>query len=213
MSRTFSQAEDDYARVGIGAVRPGFGKKPGLIIVDMQNDLVGPWTEGCIVSIKTLLRKARGSGIPVFFTRAVVHPSKQGIGLSTWKPLREGKVVLDGTEGAEIIGELAPRPEEFVIDKRRPSAFFGTDLDIFVRALGLDTLIVTGVTTSGCVRCTVADAFMRDYKVVVPRECVAEQSHVVHENNLFDINAKFGEVVPLKEVVSYIDQLAIRVSR
>jgi len=213
VSRIFSQAEDDYSNVGIGAVRPGFGKKPGLIIVDMQNDLVGPWTKGCIASIKTLLRKARDSGLPVFFTRAIVHPSKQGIGLSTWKPLREGKVVLAGTKGAEIIGELAPRLEEFVIDKRRPSAFFGTDLDIFVRALGLDTLIITGVTTSGCVRFTAADAFMRDYKVVVPRECVAEQSQVVHENNLFDMNAKLGEVVPLKEVLTYLDQLAIRVSR
>jgi len=82
-----------------------------------------------------------------------------------------------------------------------------------VRALGLDTLIITGVTTSGCVRFTAADAFMRDYKVVVPRECVAEQSQVVHENNLFDMNAKLGEVVPLKEVLTYLDQLAIRVSR
>ncbi|MDE1852612.1 MAG: cysteine hydrolase [Thaumarchaeota archaeon] len=203
----FVEAVESYAAAGIGAVRGGFGLRPGLLIVDMQNDLVGPWSKECVTGNAILLRKARDSGIPVFFTRATVHPSKLGIGLSTWKPLREGKVVLEGTKGVQIIDELSPRRDEFVVVKRRPSAFFGTDLDVYLRSLGLDTLIITGVTTSGCVRCTITDAFMRDYKVIVPRECVSEQSKTVHKNNLFDIDAKYGEVVSLKRVLGYLDQL------
>jgi len=213
MGHGFTEAKDSYSEAGIGAVRFGYGVRPGLLIIDMQNDLVGSWGRECVISNQSLLQKARESGIPVFLTRAVVHPSKVGIGLSTWKPLREGKVIVDGTAGAKVIDELAPRHEEFVINKRRPSAFFGTDLDIYLRSLGLDTLIITGVTTSGCVRCTITDAFRRDYRVIVPRECVAEQSSTVHENNLFDINAKFGDVVPLKGVIEYLDQLSIKVPK
>lgn len=207
---TNTEAINSYKLAEIGAVRMGFGKKLALVIIDMQNDLVGPWTEECITHNKILLAVARESGIPIFFIRALLHPTKTAIGLSTWKPRREGRVIVEGTRGAEIIDELSPRNGEFVIHKRRVSAFFGTDLEIFLRSLQIDTLIVTGVTTSGCVRCSITDAFVRDYRVIVPRECVAEQSKTVHENNLFDINAKYGEVMPLKQVIDFLQRLTVK---
>jgi len=182
----------------------GLGKNPCLLIIDMQNDLTGPWARDCINHNVILLKSARENGIPVFFTQAVAHPTRVGLGLSTFKPLREGKVIVEGTHGVEVIPELAPIEGEYIIRKRRPSAFFGTDLEIFLKSLNVDTIVTTGVTTSGCVRCTITDAFMRDYPVIVPRECVGEQSKTVHENNLFDIQAKFGEVMSTDKVIDYL---------
>jgi maleamate amidohydrolase len=97
---------------------------------------------------------------------------------------------------------IAPRDGETVINKTRSSAFFRTGLDATLRGLGVDTVILTGCSTSGCIRASALDAVSHDFKVVVPAECVADRAEPPHRANLFDIDAKYGDVVPLREVLA-----------
>jgi nicotinamidase-related amidase len=119
----------------------------------------------------------------------------------------EGKVQVEGTRGAEIVAELKPKRQDILIKKRRPSAFFRTDLEVFLKGAGIDTLIVTGTSMSGCVRATATDAFMRDYRTMIVRECVADRVEDVLESNLFDLNAKYCDAVTLEEMLAYLDTL------
>ena len=113
----------------------------------------------------------------------------------------------EGTRGAQVVDALAPRPGERVLKKLRPSAFFGTECDLYLRSLGVDTTILTGCTTSGCVRATALDAFSYNYRVIVPQECVTDRSKEPHEANLFDIQMKLGDVVSIAEVLAYLNAL------
>jgi nicotinamidase-related amidase len=107
-------------------------------------------------------------------------------------------------ESAEIPPELAPRPHEPVIVKTKPSAFFGTPLHSMLTFDHVDTLIVTGMVTSGCIRATVDDAFSHDYRVVIPTECVADRAQIPHEVNLFDMDMISADVVPLADVLRHL---------
>jgi maleamate amidohydrolase len=100
------------------------------------------------------------------------------------------------------------RPDEFLIWKKWQSAFFGTDLRSILTGLGVDTLVVTGCVTSGCVRATATDAASHGFRVILPRECIGDRTAQIHEANLFDLNAKNGDVVPLAEVLAYLERLA-----
>ena len=207
--------EEIYRKQRIGNRRIGFGKKPAVIVIDMQYDFIDPkspstcypMTKDIIPGMQKLLKKARAKKVPVFYTRGVVHPSLVDVGL--WKSLAhmEGKVQVEGTRGAEIVEELKPKHQDIVIKKRRPSAFFQTDLDVFLKGAGVDTVILTGTSMSGCVRATATDAFMRDYRTMIVRECVADRVQDVLENNLFDLNAKYCDAVTLRETLIYLDTL------
>ena len=207
--------EEIYEKQRIGLRRIGFGRKPAVIVIDMQHDFIdeeGPSTcspmgKMIIPPIRRLLEKARAKKVPVFYTQGVVHPSLVDVGLWKVQAHLEGKSQVEGTRGAEIIPELAPTSLDFVIKKRRPSAFFKTDLEVFLNGAGVDTLILTGLSMSGCVRATATDAFMRDYRTMIVKECVGDRVQEVLDYNLFDLNAKYCDVVSLEETLTYLDSL------
>ena len=201
-----------YAEQGWGTTRNGFGTHPALVIVDMQNDFVdpdspstcAPMAQERIPAIRRLLDAAREAGIPVFFTQGLVKPDLSDVGLWKGRAHRTGQCQIEGTRGAEIVPELAPRDGEVVVTKRRPSGFFGTDLRDQLASRGVDTVIVVGASMSGCVRATAVDAFSHDFHTAVVREAVVDRTEDVLERNLFDIDAKYVDAVSLDEALAYL---------
>jgi nicotinamidase-related amidase len=206
-----------YRKQGFGATRIGFGLRPALLVVDMQHDFVDPESPSTCSPIaqerlpdfQRLLAAARESRIPVFYSQGLVAPDLADVGLWKGRAHRTGKSQIEGTRGAEIVPELAPRPNEHIVRKRRPSVFFATDFDVFLRGLQIDTLIVTGSSMSGCVRATVVDGFSRDYRVMVVRECVVDRTAELIDRNLFDVDAKYADAVSLDETLVYLASLAV----
>jgi maleamate amidohydrolase len=200
---------DAYTKAGFGK-RMGFGKKPCLLVIDMTYGFVDPknplahGTMGfeAIKNLKPLLDKARTCGIPIIYTTGLNSIANgQPIGISR-------KVVVNPKPGEnEIVDEIKPQPRDIVVPKGKASVFFGTTVLTFLTRNNIDTLIVTGTTTSGCVRGTVVEAASYDYYVVVPEECVADRAEVPHKVNLFDMEMKYADVIPTKEVLDYFDRL------
>jgi nicotinamidase-related amidase len=191
--------------------RIGFGECPALLIVDMQRDFVEPDAPATVApmagerlpAIVRLLAAARDAAVPVFFSQGLVSADLSDVGL--WKGAHaKGTVQVEGTRGAEIVDELRPLPGEKVIRKRRPSVFFATDFEVFLSGLGIDTLLLAGSSMSGCVRATAVDAFSRDYRTMIVRECVVDRSEAVLEASLYDMHAKYADVVTLAEVEAYL---------
>jgi ureidoacrylate peracid hydrolase len=153
--------------------------------------------------IRKLLDAARKASVPIFFTRYSLNEdySDAGLLIEVFPAIRGTGGMVRGTWDADVIDELAPLPDEVVIDKTRYSAFFGTDLEERLRALAVDTLIVCGVTTNICVESTVRDAFFRDIRVVVPSDGTAAVTPELHEGALRDFEYGFGRVVTVDELV------------
>ncbi len=214
MGEAFESAREVYKRQGLGE-RIGFGRRPAVLVIDMQNDFIdsdapttlAPASQQIIPFIQRLLALAHARRIPVFYTRGVVRAD--GMGESLWrlkmKVHQQRRCQIEGQRGAEVTDELRPSSGDMVITKRRPSAFFCTELDVFLKALGVDTLIICGVSASGCVRATVTDGFSRDYRCIIPRECVADRALDVFEANLFDMDSKYADVVPVDAVFEYVE--------
>jgi len=157
-----------------------------LLVIDMQHDFVDKTgavpCEGApeiIPRIKELILEARRARIPIIFTQEVHRPQKVDFGreLDGNEPLH----CVEGTKGAEIVGELTPQPSDYVIPKRRYSAFFGTDLNILLRGLNVDMLFITGAATDVCVYLTAMDAHQYDFKVKIPNDCVSGTSQAAHD--------------------------------
>jgi nicotinamidase-related amidase len=211
-----ADTEQRYREQGWGEHRVGFGQRPALLVVDMQYDFVDPDSPSTcapiaqerLPDIQRLLSHSRAAGIPVFFSQGLVHPTLVDVGLWKGWAHRTGKCQIEGTRGAEIVAELAPRPEEHVVQKRRPSAFFRTDLEVFLSGLHVDTLILAGSSTSGCVRATAVDAFSRDLRTMIVRECVIDRTAELSERNLFDLHAKYADAVSLDETLAYLATVA-----
>lgn len=187
------------------------GERPVLLVVDMTEAFVrddyptgwGATGDPCTASLVELLDAARPAGVPVIYTVTEPLPHRAQVG--AWLKGRPGPSMFpfdsDGPHH-DIVSELKPQGEDIVVIKPKPSAFFGTQVHAMLNALRADTVIVTGMTTSGCVRATVNDAFMLNYHVVVPIECVADRSQMSHEVELFDMGAKYADIVPLEDVVA-----------
>ncbi len=208
-------AKSYYTAHGIGG-RVGFGQRPAILVVDMQNDFLdpgghldmGPEARGVIPQIARVLEAGRRAGAPIVYT-AQTHRPDFADGprwMDKFTGFKTGGL-REGTRGAQIVDELASRPGDRVLKKLRPSAFFGTECDLYLRSLGVDTTILTGCTTSGCVRASALDAFSYNYRVIVPQECVTDRAKEPHEANLFDIQMKLGDVVGIEEVLTYLGSL------
>lgn len=200
-----------YAKGNMGK-RAGFGARPGLLVVDMTRAFtedrfpLGCSAAGapCVRAIRTLLDTVRPRAVPVFYTRydAFAADAEWGLWLDKGTGA-EPNSLMRTAEAHEIADLLKPAPRDVVITKTKPSAFFGTPLASMLTYLGLDTLIVTGMVTSGCVRATVIDAFSHNYRVIVPLEAVADRSETSHQVNLFDMDMKYADVMPLAEVLAH----------
>ena len=150
-----------------------------------------------------LLRAAREAGLPVAFTRVVYAADGSDAGVFTRKA--PGLLALtEESEGSQIVPELAPRPGEHVIRKTQPSAFFGTDLAAWLLGRGVDTLLVAGATTSGCVRASVVDAMSYNLRTIVVRDCVGDRALGPHEANLFDMEQKYADLAGVDEAIAAV---------
>ena len=196
--------------------RVGFGERPALINIDLANAWTRPGNaftcdgmDVIIPGVQRLLAASRAKEIPVVFTTtayAVTEGSNTDMGL--WHHKIPVEVLQLGTEAVTIDERVAPEPGEHVIVKKFASAFHGTHLAGFLRAAAVDTVIVTGVTMAGCVRHTVEDAIGLGFRPIVVRECVGDRVAGAIEWNLFDIDAKFGDVEALEDVLDYLERVA-----
>jgi nicotinamidase-related amidase len=197
-----------YERGGWGGL-VGFGRRPGLLVVDMYTAFVDPAypfsspdAPATVRVIQSLLRAARAAGAPVLFSRATRRtiPAERG----RWKVRAVDRPIMANPQAYDIVPELKPLASESVVVKSAPSAFTGTDLLPYLVYHGVDTLIVTGTVTSGCVRDTVLDAFSNNFRVIVPQEAVCDRGITSHKVALFDIHMKYGDVLPVAEVLDYL---------
>jgi maleamate amidohydrolase len=203
--------EDNYRGVFDGCV--GFGTRPAFVVIDFTRAYTTPgspfYAEGVVRAVAAtvpLLAAARAARIPVIHTRVEYHPSGLDGGFFVKKVPALRKMVA-GEPLAQIDPVVAPLPEEVVIVKQYPSPFFGTPLAPMLTALGVDTLILAGCSTSGCVRAGAIDGVQYGYRVIVPRECVGDRHDGPHDANLFDINAKYGDVLGRDEVIGKLAAL------
>jgi maleamate amidohydrolase len=216
-----------FGTSGYGA-RGGFGKKPALLIIDVNYALCGEqpepilesikkWRNSCgedawvaIPYLKKLIDAAHEKGVPVIYTTGVRREDGWDNGSWSWKNSRNGErpqAVGVNRDGNDIVDEIAPAPQDVVVLKQKPSGFFGTNMLSYLVLLGCDSVIVTGTTTSGCVRATVLDAFSNNFRVALAEEGCFDRSQASHAINLCDMNAKYADVVKTDEVVEYFDGL------
>ncbi len=185
----------------------GIGSQPALCIVDFVNGFIDPKVFGggniaeAVASTVGLLAAARRCGLPVAFTRVVYAEDGHDRGAFVRKVPALAKLTEHAPDG-QIVPELAPRPGELILRKTQPSAFFGTGYADKLRQQGIDTVIVTGCTTSGCVRATVVDAMSYDFRTIVARDCVGDRSLAAHEANLFDIEQKYADLMGSQEIIA-----------
>jgi N-carbamoylsarcosine amidase len=208
LDRVFAADSSLYKERGFMR-RIGFGKRPALLNIDLANAWTRPGNpfacdgmDVIIPGVQQLLTAARARGIPVVYTTTAYRvPSGPNSDAGLWGMKIPVEVLQEGSEAAQIDDRIAPLPTEHIIVKKRASAFNGTYLSGFLKANGVDTVIVTGVTMAGCVRHTVEDAIAEGFRPIVVRECVGDRVAGVVEWNLFDIDAKFGDVEPLERVL------------
>jgi len=193
----------------------GLGERPAVLVIDMTTGFVEhprastfvPTARACIQRIQELLAVTRGAGFPTIYTKGV--PFRHEAEAGAWLRGRGMEVLASSNAPSEreIVADLEPRDGDLVVIKSKHSAFFGTPLHAMLNYLHVDSLIMTGTTTSGCIRATVNDGFALNYRMVVPIECVADRSGISHEIELFDMAAKYADVLPLAEL---LDLLASR---
>jgi len=198
-----------YQKAGFGK-RMGFGVRPCVVVIDMTYGFVdakNPLAHGemgirAIQHIARLLGKARKKGVPVIYTTGLNSVS------NLVSPSISRKVVVNPKPREnEIAEEIRPQEGDVVVAKGKASIFFGTPMLSILNHYRVDTLIVTGAMTSGCVRATVVEAASYDYYVIVPEECVADRATVPHKVNLFDMHMKYADVLPESEVIHYLEGL------
>lgn len=203
------EEEAKYRKGGFGN-EIGFGSRPALLIIDFLYGFTDPESpfganmDKEVVATTQLLKVARQKKIPVIYLVLYYEEGCESE-LGIWaKKMTALPMLKAGTRLVQIDDRVKPIKGEPVIVKKGPSAFFGTHLVSLLTHLQVDTLIITGCTTSGCVRATVVDALQYNFRPVVPRQCVADRAKAPHEANLFDINQKYGDVVPLQDVLDYL---------
>ncbi len=189
----------------------GIGQRPALVLVDMINGFTDPSCplgSACpdvVAANARLLAAFREQKLPVFFTTVVFRNDQQAAVFRRRIPALN---CLQPDSGwVKVDPALAPAAGEPVIEKRWASSFFGTDLKARLEATDADSLVVTGLTTSGCVRATVVDGLQHDYPVVVPREAVGDRNAEAHAANLFDMHAKYADVVGVDELLEELGTL------
>lgn len=215
LERAFSADSSIYQRRGFQR-RVGFGERPALIHIDLANAWTRPGhafsCEGMDVIIPTVQKlnaSARAKGCPIVYTTTaynVTDGPNSDMGL--WVHKIPVELLQIGSPEVAIDDRIAPEPGEQVIVKKRASAFHGTNLSSFLNAQGVDTVIITGVTMAGCVRHSTEDAIAEGFRPIVVSEAVGDRVPGVVEWNLFDIDAKFGDVEHADRVLEYLEGLA-----
>ena len=206
-----SDAEFFKAR-GFG-LKIGFGQRPALILIDMvkaftdAQQMLGANLDAQIEAQKPLLERAHAKKVPVLFS-TVMYEDAELKDAGIWALKQKGVVTLKaGSDGVKVDPRLDLRKGDALLVKKYASCFFGTDLVPRLLAYQVDTLIIAGCTTSGCVRATAVDACQNGFRPMVVKEAVGDRSAAAHEQSLFDLQAKYADVVSLAETLAYLDRL------
>jgi maleamate amidohydrolase len=210
-------------RAGFGR-RVGMGARPAVLVIDVQNYMVGPpkgslhaYPAACgepaqlaVARLRPLLAAAREGGVPIIYTRFELRRDSSDIGVYGRKRdlLATEGWCLEGSEGAEIPPDVAPDPGDLVLVKKKPSAFFGTPLLSVLVDRGVDTVIVTGGSTSNCVRATVVDSASYNFRTLVVSDCVFDRFRISHLVSLFDLDRQYADVVESQSVITHLHSLA-----
>jgi maleamate amidohydrolase len=190
----------------------GIGVRPALCIVDFVEGFVDPKVFGggniaaAVANTVPLLAAARQCGLPVAFSRVVYAEDGSDDCVFVRKVPALAKLTENAPTG-QIVPGLRPRPDELILRKTQPSAFFGTNYVEHLRRQGIDTLIVAGCATSGCVRATVVDAMSYNFRTVVARDCVGDRSLAAHQANLFDMEQKYADLIDANAIIAALAAL------
>jgi nicotinamidase-related amidase len=188
--------------------RAGLGEKPALIVVDVNlgfTDAASPLVcdlDGVVQAIGRLLEAFRSAGLPVVFTTVAFDAAARQAASVFIEKVPALLTLEAGSRWVEIDPRIAPLPEEAVLIKNFASAFFGTPLSSILTSHGCDSVVVTGASTSGCVRATAVDALQHNYRVIVPREAVGDRNPAAHEANLYDLDTKYADVMSLDNAIA-----------
>jgi maleamate amidohydrolase len=210
------QAQEVYEQARLGGSLT-LGERPAVLVVDFSCGFTDPeCTLGAemndeVEATRHLLDAARAKGLSVVFTSIGFEPSLKDGALWLQKAPALGDLQLGG-RWVEIDPRLGRRDDEPVVLKKGASAFFGTNLASILVAQGVDTVVLCGATTSGCIRATAIDLLQYGFPTLVPRECVGDRAQAPHEANLFDIQAKYADVVPVEEALAYLEGVPDRVA-
>jgi nicotinamidase-related amidase len=184
----------------------GVGDRPAVLVVDLQYGFTDPAAplggnlDEVIDATQSLLTVARRNAFPVAFTAVAFHETQ--LESTTWLRKMPGlRSLITGTRMCEIDGRVEPIADEPVFEKQAASAFFGTSLVSYLVGAGVDTVVVSGCVTSGCVRASVVDAISWGFRTIVPEECVGDRAAGPHTWSLFDMDSKYGDVEPLEDVI------------
>ena len=206
------ETREIYERARLGQ-SVTLGERPAVLVVDFSRGFTDPeCTMGSdltqeVEATNRLLATAREREIPIIFTTIGFEPNLKDGSLWLEKAPGLGDLVVGG-KWVEIDPRLERRDEETVILKKGASAFFGTNLPSILVSQGVDTVIMCGATTSGCIRATAIDLLQYGYPTLVPRECVGDRAQGPHEANLVDIQAKYADVVSVEEVLAYVESVS-----
>ena len=212
---TDEAAREVYARARLGEPVT-MGSRPAVLVVDFSCGFTDPaCTLGsdltaAVESTKRLLDAARAKGLPVVFTTIAFEASRKDGALWLQKVPALGDLQVGG-HWAEIDPRLEQRDDETVVVKKGASAFFGTNLAAILVSQQVDSVILCGATTSGCIRATAVDLLQNGWPTLVPRDCVGDRAQAPHESNLFDIQAKYADVVALEDALAYVESVPGRV--
>lgn len=202
--------QEDYTAAGFGG-RLLFGQRPVLLIVDVVMAYLKPASplyagvEAALASNERVVAAARDASVPVIFTNVVYEPGGVDGGMF-FRKVPALRAFTRGSPDGAFPDTLQPRANEMVISKQYPSAFFGTSLASTLHAMGVDTVMVTGFSTSGCVRATALDALCHGFAPFVIREACGDRDARPHEQNLFDMAAKMAEVVSEKDAITLMQK-------
>ena len=191
----------------------GFGNKPAVLVVDFINayttpgeKLYAPAVADAVDASVELLDRAREKGVPVIYTEVIYNENGLDGGIFV-KKVPVLRTMVRGEPMAEIVESLKPQPSDVVLTKQYASAFFGTSLAALLTAQQIDTVVLIGCSTSGCIRASAVDGMQHGFRMVVPEECVGDRAPEPHQANLFDINSKYGDVVAKRDVLNYFHKL------
>jgi maleamate amidohydrolase len=201
---------DIYAQQNFGN-RIGFGRRSALLVVDFTvgfNDpklFGGGNIDAAIKRSVALLRWFREHRLPVVFTRVVYADDGADAGVFAAK-VPSLRMLTEAHPAGQIVPQLAPMNSEYIVRKTQASAFFGTGLAPWLVQQGADTVVVTGCTTSGCVRASVVDAVSHNFRPIVARDCVGDRALGPHEANLFDMGQKYADILERDEIIAALEK-------
>lgn len=213
LAEAIEEIDAYYRSRGIFQERFGFGERPAVVVIDFAYG----WTDdayaggsrrldGPVENTATLLAAARAKQIPIVYTTSPWRPESGDQPFKSAADLSPAFRQWD-ERACRIDERLAPQPDDLVIEKENASAFFGTHLAPYLIQHGVDTLLITGCSTSACIRATATDAKSYRFKPVIVEDCVGDRAAAAHAFTLFDIQARFADVVPLGRALEYIEAL------